>query len=98
MDIFGIGPMELILILFVALIFLGPGRMADAGRYLGKAVRDLRKATSDMSKLVLEEPEEKPLEGPKSDSSVTYDRSPMASPQEDEDTEEDSSKSEKRSE
>ena len=67
-DIFGVGPMELILILFIGFIFLGPGRMAEGGRYLGKAMKELRKTTSDMSKLVFEEEEgnTKEIKNPKS--------------------------------
>ena len=46
MDLFGIGGMELVAILVVALIVLGPGRFVDglrtAGRYWGQARRLLR--------------------------------------------------------
>ena len=72
-DIFGIGPMELILILFITLIFLGPNRMAEAGRYLGKAMKELRKTTTDMSKLVFEESEDNPKEIKNPKSSVQFD-------------------------
>ena len=73
MDIFGVGPMELILILFIGFIFLGPGRMAEAGRYLGKAMKELRKTTTDMSKLVFEESEENTPEIKNPKSSVKFD-------------------------
>ena len=59
MDFFGIGAMELLLILFMAFIFLGPGKMAETGRLLGKAMRELRKASSELPKLILEEEEVK---------------------------------------
>ena len=36
MNIFGIGNMELIVVLLVALLVLGPGRMVDAARTVGK--------------------------------------------------------------
>jgi hypothetical protein len=39
MDIFGIGPLEFILILLIALIILGPNDMAKAGRSLGRFLR-----------------------------------------------------------
>lgn len=72
-DIFGIGPMELILILFIALIFLGPDRMAEAGRYLGKAVKEIRKTTTDMSKLVFDGNDDNPKEIKNPKSSVQFD-------------------------
>ena len=39
MDIFGIGPMELLVILILALIVLGPRQLPEAGRKLGKLIR-----------------------------------------------------------
>jgi sec-independent protein translocase protein TatB len=39
MDIFGIGPMELVLILIIALIVMGPNDMAKAGRTIGRTLR-----------------------------------------------------------
>ncbi|HSB66127.1 MAG TPA: twin-arginine translocase TatA/TatE family subunit [Anaerolineales bacterium] len=39
MEILGIGPLELIFILLIALIILGPGDMVKAGRTLGRFLR-----------------------------------------------------------
>lgn len=39
MDILGIGPLELIFILIIALIVLGPSDMVKAGRTIGKYLR-----------------------------------------------------------
>jgi sec-independent protein translocase protein TatB len=39
MEILGIGPLELIFILIIALIILGPGDMVKAGRTLGRFMR-----------------------------------------------------------
>ncbi len=39
MEIFGIGPLELLFILLIALIVLGPGDMVKAGRTLGRLMR-----------------------------------------------------------
>ncbi len=39
MEILGIGPLELIFILLIALIVLGPGDMVKAGRTLGRFMR-----------------------------------------------------------
>ena len=43
---FGVGPEELVLILIIALIVLGPERMPKVARDLGRVVGDLRR-TSD---------------------------------------------------
>lgn len=45
MDIFGIGPTELIFIILIALIILGPKDMQKAGRTIGRWLRDM--TTSD---------------------------------------------------
>ena len=42
MNFLGMGPGELILILIIALIVFGPGKLPELGRSLGKAVRDFR--------------------------------------------------------
>ncbi len=49
MDILGIGPMELILILIVALMVFGPDRLPTIGSKLGRAMRDMRRATRAIS-------------------------------------------------
>lgn len=55
---FGIGPMEILLILVVALIILGPEKVPEVGRKVGRAVRTLRKVTSDFSAQVSKEMKE----------------------------------------
>jgi len=45
---FGIGPMELVLILVVALLVLGPKRMPELARTLGKGLNEFRRASSDL--------------------------------------------------
>ena len=37
-----IGPMELIIVLVIALLVLGPKRLPDAGRSLGKGLREFK--------------------------------------------------------
>jgi sec-independent protein translocase protein TatA len=44
-----IGPVELIVILVIALIVIGPGRLPDVGAALGKSIREFRKASSDIT-------------------------------------------------
>jgi sec-independent protein translocase protein TatA len=41
---FGIGATELIVILVVALVVFGPGKLPEIGGALGRGIRDFRKA------------------------------------------------------
>jgi sec-independent protein translocase protein TatA len=43
-----IGAPELIIILVIALLILGPGKLPDVGSALGKSIREFRKASSDL--------------------------------------------------
>ena len=43
-----IGPVELIIVLVIALIVLGPGKLPDVGAALGKGIREFRRASSDL--------------------------------------------------
>ncbi len=51
-----IGPAELIIILIIALVVLGPGKLPDVAQSLGKSVREFRKAATDMSDATSLEP------------------------------------------
>jgi sec-independent protein translocase protein TatA len=44
-----IGPGELILILIIALLVLGPGKLPDVAASLGKSLREFRRAATDVS-------------------------------------------------
>ena len=55
MDFFGLGFWEIVLILLVALIVLGPNKLPDIARTLGKTLRSLRKATSDFTTILTKE-------------------------------------------
>ena len=46
---FGIGPMEMIAILVVALIIFGPQRLPEIGAQVGKAIRDFRRMSDDVT-------------------------------------------------
>ena len=59
MDFFGIGPMEILLILVVALVIFGPGRLPEIARKVGQAIRTVRKATFDLTAEVTKELEGK---------------------------------------
>jgi len=45
---FGIGMQELILVLVVALIILGPKKLPDVAKSLGKALNEFKRATRDI--------------------------------------------------
>ena len=45
---FGMGPTELIVILVIALLVLGPQRLPDLARSLGRAIGEFKRATSDI--------------------------------------------------
>lgn len=42
---FGLGTTELVIILVIALIFFGPGKLPQLGSGLGKAIRSFRSAS-----------------------------------------------------
>lgn len=46
---FGLGPAEIILVLIIALIVFGPGRLPEIGQALGKSIREFRDATSGIT-------------------------------------------------
>ena len=48
LPMFGIGMPELILIAVVALIVLGPKKLPDLAKSMGRAVREFKKATSEL--------------------------------------------------
>jgi sec-independent protein translocase protein TatA len=49
-----IGPMELIIILVIALVVFGPKRLPDMGRSLGKAIREFRNAGKEIQNDIVE--------------------------------------------
>lgn len=46
---FNIGMSELILILVIALIVFGPGKLPEVSKALGKSLQEFRKAASDVN-------------------------------------------------
>jgi sec-independent protein translocase protein TatA len=55
MGFLDMGMMELLLILVVALMLWGPGRLPEIARKLGRMVRTLKKATFDLTAAVTKE-------------------------------------------
>ena len=43
---FGIGPLELIVVLMVALLIFGPKRLPDLGRSLGSGMREFKESVT----------------------------------------------------
>ena len=64
MDFLGIGPGELILILIIAVIFLGPGKIVNFAGTLGKWVHAIRRAGTDFTAVVTREIEKAENEPP----------------------------------
>lgn len=52
---FGIGMPELLLILALALIVIGPKKLPDIARALGKGLAEFRRATDDLKSSIQEE-------------------------------------------
>jgi sec-independent protein translocase protein TatB len=49
---FGMGGTEIIVILVVALLFLGPDKLPEAAKTISKGIRDLRKQTRDLQQTI----------------------------------------------
>ncbi|HUR49984.1 MAG TPA: twin-arginine translocase TatA/TatE family subunit [Acidimicrobiales bacterium] len=62
-----LGPMEILVVLIVALIVLGPKRLPEAGRQVGRAVAEVRRWSNTMQaevRAVLDEDVEAPPPAP----------------------------------
>ena len=84
MNVMGVGPLELFVVLLVAFLVLGPERMVESARSIGKTVNDLKQTFSGIPRTLddlLEEPEP-PDEGP----GVARPRRARSSPRQTDDT------------
>jgi sec-independent protein translocase protein TatA len=54
---FNVGPMELIVVLIIALVVLGPKKLPEVGKSLGKGMREFKESISGMASRD-EEPDE----------------------------------------
>ncbi|MBF8267243.1 MAG: hypothetical protein HW388_751 [Dehalococcoidia bacterium] len=52
MDFLGIGPTEILFTVIIALIVLGPSRMMEMARSLGKVVKEVRRTTRELPNLL----------------------------------------------
>jgi sec-independent protein translocase protein TatA len=76
-----IGPVELIIILVIALLILGPGRLPDVGSALGKSIREFRKAATDVQDSVkLDAPPAPAAPAPAAPPAPTSEVPPAAAP------------------
>ena len=85
MNFLGIGPGELMLIMVMALIIFGPGKMPEIGAGLGKAIREFRRTTSEITEqftreMSLETPPQQPSPTATSATAVAEEPHPMAAP------------------
>ncbi len=55
MDLFGIGFGEILLILIVALMIFGPGKLPEIARTIGRFSRNLKKMSSDFTSAMAKE-------------------------------------------
>ena len=53
---FNIGPGEVVLVLAIALLVLGPGKLPEVGASLGKTIREFRKNATDVQEAASLEP------------------------------------------
>ena len=49
---FGLTPLHLIIILVVALIIVGPGKLPSLGKALGESIREFRQSVTDVKEAV----------------------------------------------
>lgn len=54
---FDIGSQEMLVILIVALIVIGPKRLPDIAKAFGRAIGEFKRATQEMKKTILEDEE-----------------------------------------
>lgn len=65
MSVLGMGPMEILVVLLIAFIVLGPERMVSTARMLGRTTGELRRIAEGLPKITLDDdhpyPPDKPI-------------------------------------
>ncbi len=64
MDLMGVGTAEVLMILLVALLVIGPNKVVEFGRTMGKIVRTIKKASFDLTSSITKELEEEKSRDP----------------------------------
>lgn len=64
MSFLGMGTLEILVIALIAFIFLGPERLVNVARMLGKLTGEIRRMTRDLPDLIVDEAELKRNERP----------------------------------
>jgi sec-independent protein translocase protein TatA len=64
MSLPSIGPLELIIILAIALLIVGPKRLPEMGNAFGRTIREFRKATTEASESTSLQPDPTPAPAP----------------------------------
>jgi Tat protein translocase TatB subunit len=70
-----IGPQELLLILVIALIVVGPHRLPTLGRSIGRGLREIRKAQDEVKRTIQVNLDEEPAGDPERGAAVARERS-----------------------
>ena len=73
-----IGAPELIIILVIALLVLGPGKLPEVGASLGKSIREFRKASSDIADSVKVDVDTTPIAATTPPPTIAAARSPTS--------------------
>ncbi len=73
---FNIGAPELIILLVIALLVLGPGKLPEVGSALGKSIREFRKASTEIQESLKVET----TPGPQTTSSAAPAPAPQSAP------------------
>ena len=77
------GPLEIMVILAVALIFLGPSRLPDAARSVGKGMREFRDSFSgfddpyERDELESYDPDDEDEDGPDDEQALAHEAAPV---------------------
>ena len=55
MDFLAVGPSEVLMIILVAVLVVGPNRIVETARTMGRVMRYIRKASTDLTSTVTRE-------------------------------------------
>ncbi|MBN1517141.1 twin-arginine translocase TatA/TatE family subunit [Candidatus Sumerlaeota bacterium] len=73
---FGLGSLEIIVILVVALLIFGPKSLPKIGQALGRGMREFKDAANGMIKAIEDDPDSKDASAQKQHSATSYSSKP----------------------